>query len=268
MMAHEQKILLCFDVETTGFITGVGPNKIYPYVTQVSFVLYDLTNLRLMEIYNKYIDIPQDVPITEEITKLTGVTREKCNAGVSMVDAVQSFHRAWLMCTTAIAHNIDFDYKILQNEYTRNEEKLYIPMLFSCPNNWGLHPELFCTMKKTVNICKLPMKPKSVPTPTPVPVPSVVSQLRQTAIGDTIASIVPLPANAVKRPPYSSGYKNPKLSELYEFLFDETPQDLHNSLIDTLVCLKCYLRVRHSVLVDYRVEPVETDSYRVYVTLA
>jgi DNA polymerase-3 subunit epsilon len=35
-------------------------------------------------------------------------------------------------------------------------------------------------------------------------------------------------------------YKNPKLIETYEFLFNETPKGLHNSMQDVWACLRCF----------------------------
>ena len=37
--------------------------------------------------------------------------------------------------------------------------------------------------------------------------------------------------------------KFPRLNELYEHLFGETPKELHNSYVDVLACLKCYLEM-------------------------
>ena len=37
--------------------------------------------------------------------------------------------------------------------------------------------------------------------------------------------------------------KPPKLVELYEKLFNETPSGLHNSMIDVFVCLRCYFMI-------------------------
>jgi DNA polymerase-3 subunit epsilon len=39
------------------------------------------------------------------------------------------------------------------------------------------------------------------------------------------------------------GYKWPKLSELHQFLFEESPANLHNALIDVIVCLRCYYKL-------------------------
>ena len=40
--------------------------------------------------------------------------------------------------------------------------------------------------------------------------------------------------------------KHPKLIELYEKLFDQRPSNLHNSLVDVLVCFRCYYKMRYN----------------------
>ena len=41
--------------------------------------------------------------------------------------------------------------------------------------------------------------------------------------------------------------KNPKLSELYEHLFCRVPNNLHNSMIDVVVCLRCFLKMCYNI---------------------
>ena len=41
--------------------------------------------------------------------------------------------------------------------------------------------------------------------------------------------------------------KYPKLSFLHEFLFHEEANNLHSSMIDVLVCVRCYMKLMHSV---------------------
>lgn len=40
--------------------------------------------------------------------------------------------------------------------------------------------------------------------------------------------------------------KHPKLIELYEKLFDQRPSNLHNSLMDVVVCFRCYYKMRYN----------------------
>jgi DNA polymerase III epsilon subunit-like protein len=281
------KIILCFDVETTGLPPKKG-NHTYPYITQLSFILYDMTNSRLIDAYDAYINVPQEIEITEEITQLTGATREKCDAGVSMADAITAFHEAWMVSSVMVAHNMEFDFKFLQQEYLRNSAVLSdrnIPMLFDHPNQWGVYPEAYCTMKASIDICKLPKfvrKAKIIPDKTPlIPIsemsgsniiksPSIELSnekcskkiVKKIPIESTEPIVVPTYApvynDIVTKKPYNQDrYKYPTLTELYTFLFDETPKgQLHNSLIDTLVCLKCYMRIKHSLIAEYSVDVV------------
>ena len=50
-----------------------------------------------------------------------------------------------------------------------------------------------------------------------------------------------------KNPKYPPSKKWPRLNELYTKLFDGATVDgLHNSMIDVLACLRCYLKMRHN----------------------
>ena len=39
-------------------------------------------------------------------------------------------------------------------------------------------------------------------------------------------------------------YKYPKLSELYKLLFNQLPKNCHNSMVDVLICLRCYIKYK------------------------
>jgi len=49
-----------------------------------------------------------------------------------------------------------------------------------------------------------------------------------------------LTRNILKLPGYK-GYKSPKLSELYEFIFKKKPEGIHNSLKDTEILVEIYM---------------------------
>jgi hypothetical protein len=65
---------------------------------------------------------------------------------------------------------------------------------------------------------------------------------------DTTTSMHPLLIDVLENNvPEQKKYKKwPKLVELYFALFDENPDGLHNSMMDVLVCLRCYLKMRHN----------------------
>lgn len=63
----------------------------------------------------------------------------------------------------------------------------------------------YCTMKKTTELCKIPKKNNKT--------------------GEIY-------------------WKYPRLSELYEKLFHETPHGCHNAMADVIFCLRCYVKVK------------------------
>jgi len=62
--------------------------------------------------------------------------------------------------------------------------------------------------------------------------------------------------NIIKENPYTGKLepKYPKLIELHKTLFKTEPSNLHNSLIDVIVCFRCF----HYL--TYNVDPVETND--------
>ena len=62
--------------------------------------------------------------------------------------------------------------------------------------------QYFCTMKNTVELCRI---------------------------------------EAVSKKDGSKYFKYPTLSELHNFIFKEIPQNTHNSLVDILICLRCFV---------------------------
>lgn len=59
--------------------------------------------------------------------------------------------------------------------------------------------------------------------------------------------------------------KFPKLAETYFHLFQKVPENLHNSMVDTLVCLKCYLKMRFNIDMeeDKFMELISTLTYTI-----
>jgi len=215
------RTVIIFDVETTGLLPKnnqpIRPMQSvnlsdYPYITQISFIVYDTEAKIIRTTYNAYINIPEDVIISPFITELTGVTRDICNKGVSICDALITLYNTYVCCDQIIAHNIEFDSDLIRVELERNWKKI----MQTCPFIMGmrnfhhrLNPRMACTMRHTIDLCN------------------------------------------IQRYNTRGLYKKfPKLAELYATLFCDgdansrlMPQNLHNSLMDTLVCLRCYLEL-------------------------
>lgn len=215
--------IMIFDVETTGLIPrnmpkdgSLTPIDVYPYILQLSFIVYDLGKKEIIQTYNEYIRVSDKVFISPIITNITRITRELCDEkGVDIVDALHAFYNAYLICNTIIAHNIAFDQTLIEVEVHRNlnclyERKLNPLCLFNTLFNKINNIRLYCTMKQGKDICNILVERKP---------------------DAKITNIV---------------YKKfPKLSELHQKLFNSVPDNLHDASIDTRACLRCYLKMNH-----------------------
>ena len=236
---HYRRALI-FDVETTGLIPKPNPANATParldacpYITQLSFVVYHFTTNRVMESYDAYIAVPEEIPIVERITEITGVTRELIREkGVPILDALMALYEACMKCDVIIAHNIEFDSNMVTIEIARNAELIAqaginmkpLHMLFTPEFNANYEMDMYCTMKASIDLC-------SIMTEYPAHIEFGPQTLAQT--------------NFPKPAPKPRVYKKfPKLSELHQTLFGSIPENLHNSLIDVLVCLRCFLKIR------------------------
>ena len=218
--------VIVFDCETTGLYKSDFWGVIEgtePYITQFSYLVYNTNTHRIVKIVDRYILLPENVSIDPEAEKITGITKEMCREkGVPIQTALAEFYHDYISCDKAIAHNFEFDCNVLRAEIRRNMTIL----LATCP----LILEIFrlrflierdmqcvCTMLTTTDLCKL--EHKTPPSQTTLMLESV----------------------GIPR-----SYKWPKLSELHNHLFGYVPDNLHNSLMDILVCLRCYLFLREN----------------------
>ena len=184
---------LIFDTETTGLPKynekGI---KIYPHVVQLSWVLYNGETNNIESEQDKIVLLPEGMEVPQETIAIHGINTEKMRAeGIKPEIVIDEFIEDLSKCDMIIGHNIDFDKKIMFEEFRRNHKFDY---------RLGKRPA-YCTMTMGKNICK------------------------------------------IKRVDKKTGemyYKKPKLTELHEYLFNEKPSNLHNSLIDVLVTCRCF----------------------------
>jgi DNA polymerase III epsilon subunit-like protein len=226
---------MVFDVETTGKLNKNAPLDQQPHIIQLSFVIYDLQDRRIIKKFDSYVNIPQNIEISDFIKGLTGATREKCDRGMDILDVLDEFYNAYFWCDEIVAHNIDFDIQMVLYEIERNREELmkkmpYCSTIFNTIYEKVNRIERFCTMKRGTNFC------------------DIILPIMNNNIIDTTSSMHPLLMDVLEQnvPEKKPFKKWPKLSELYFALFGETPDGLHNSMMDVLVCLRCYLKMRHS----------------------
>jgi DNA polymerase III epsilon subunit-like protein len=239
--AIEIERTLIFDVETTGFPnTKTTDITKQPYITQLSFIIINIFKETGKPIrydtereYNHYIAVPSDVVIPKRVVELTGITNTKCKIeGVPIEDALFEFYQEFVESNFIVSHNIDFDSKMILIEMERNYQKVkdlgcWTPYaIFNSLFNRLYNIQIYCTMENGRNLTNFSSRSKTA---------SAVSRTGSTASMTSTAST----------PVVRNYRKAPKLIELYTFLYPERPAPvgLHDSLVDTKVCMECYLRM-------------------------
>lgn len=148
---------LIFDVETTGLIKRDEKTnkKIYPYVVQLSWVLFD-GDSRMIEKEEDYIiRLPEYVLIPKISEEIHGISNRRMRAeGKNIKSVLKQIYSDISQASILVAHNIDFDISILYEEFKRNEFYWGLKKLRELPR--------YCTMYMSKNICKIEKKnPKS-----------------------------------------------------------------------------------------------------------
>jgi DNA polymerase III epsilon subunit-like protein len=222
-------IIAVFDTETTGLPKSKIINNLslslWPYIVQFSYIIYDTELKKIIKTVDLVIKIPENINISDEVSDIHGITNFISQTSPHTIEeALIHFGNDYLNYNIdlIVGHNLSFDINMLKVELMREisiqQNLLYKRMfsqLFEDLNDIKPEsPELYCTMQKSIELCNLKMKTK-----------------------------------------YGKEYvKFPKLSELHMKLFNSSPRNLHNSLNDVLICLRCYY------MLEYKVDIIEIDS--------
>ena len=141
--------ILVIDTETTGLPkrnTSIYKTEEWPYIIQLSFILFDTISLNIIYKYNEYIKPPENITISQDSFNIHKISNEFVNKnGINIVDALTSLNTILMMSDLIIGHNISFDKQIIIVEFIRNNIKSNLT-----------NQKYFCTMKNYVNYCKIP----------------------------------------------------------------------------------------------------------------
>lgn len=215
--------VLVFDVETTGLPIGKNPSisqlDNWPYIVQLSYIMYDTLANEIDLSYNEILKLPEYIDISEESIKLHKITKEiNQTIGIDRRIALQTFNVALKRADIVVGHNISFDKRMIMVECARNA-------VYHRFNDKGVKKDEYCTMKNSVDVCKIEK-------------------------------------TSFKGEKY---FKYPTLSELYNHLFQEIPKNTHNSFVDVLLCLRCYIKLIHNQdlrqINDEFCDMIECDSF-------
>ena len=78
-----QNIVMVFDTETS----GLPPKELHkqldklPTIVQLSFVLFDINEKKIIKTYNKYIKQPEATDFNSQAFKITKITKSMCDDG-------------------------------------------------------------------------------------------------------------------------------------------------------------------------------------------
>jgi len=267
---------IIFDVETTGFPNKIASLDNQPYITQLSFIVIEvykyeknelLYDYKVIKEVNNYIRIPENIAIPSKITELTGINNDLCNReGINIVDILSTFYNEYITSNYIVSHNIDFDSKMMLIELERNYFQLIklgciTPFaLFNNMFNSINNIKLYCTMTEGKHITNIYIQYKgntSTTTSTNTNTSSNTQTLDKSktslSVSSSINSILQYCNNIeddkCNSPTPKMYKKNPKLIELYKHLYPDNPipANLHNSLVDTKVCMDCFLKMKYFI---------------------
>jgi len=217
-------LILVFDTETTGLPKTKIINKdvlhLWPYIVQFSYIIFDTELKTLIKMKDCIIRIPDFITISEENSKIHGITNDiSLSKGVNIIDVLNEFFIDFSSVDYIVGHNISFDLNMIRAELNRvivnsnnNKEILEFQTQLVIINT---SKNIYCTMKESIELCAIETKDK---------------------FGRT----------------YN---KFPKLIELYQKLFNLTPNNLHNSFNDVIVCLRCFMKLKYDKdIVEYSTE--------------
>ena len=91
----DNNFILIFDTETSGLWPKDTKDKVksnYPYIVQLSFIIYDESKNEVVRTYNKYIKQSDEIDFNSQAFKINKITKEMCDNGVSITEALNEFY--------------------------------------------------------------------------------------------------------------------------------------------------------------------------------
>jgi len=162
--------------------------------------------------------VPDGFIIADENAKIHGITTEISLAqGTNLQPVLEEFFADFDAADHIVGHNVSFDINMIKAELQRLIMNSFDEKLEDYLTKINTSTKFYCTMQETIELCAIEMKDK-----------------------------------------YGRPYKKfPKLVELYQKMFGVTPKNLHNSLNDVIVCLRCFIKLKYEIDIVERSEEVK-----------
>ena len=215
--------VLFFDTETNQFcpknmnetsLQDVNVN-ILPHIVQFSYIIYEFSkkNGRTCKIVDHIIKLPEKIGITQECTDIHGITKKmSLEKGIPVDHVIMNFLYDFESVDFVIGHNLEFDLKMVLIELQR-----------------------IVKFNKNIGDTKM--------------VDYYLDKIHKLTNYENYYCTMKESIELCKIERENSRgkyFKFPTLTELHEFCFSSSPSNLHNSLNDVAVGLRCFGKLEYS----------------------
>ena len=195
---------------------------LWPHIVQFSYIIFDTETNKIVKIKDSIIKVPDGFTISEENAKIHGITTEiSLEKGVSLQPVLEEFFTDLNTVDHIVGHNVSFDLNMIKAELQRLTIECFnvdeVTKFQEYTTKLNTSKNIHCTMQETIDFCAIELKDK-----------------------------------------FGRTYKKfPKLIELYQKMFNVTPKNLHNSLNEVIVCLRCFIKLKYDIDIVERSEEVK-----------
>jgi DNA polymerase III epsilon subunit-like protein len=218
----------------------------WPSIVQLSYIIYDTENPNNIKIFNKYIDIPDNIIISDSSFDIHHISREKIEQEPAekkalISDVVLEFMDDIMKSDVKIvvAHNVRFDRKMIVAELLRLKKEPISPEIEKQLQFLMDHKKFICTMDATAPVCNIQM--------------AVHYKDKKTGEDKVFYKV-----------------KSPRLIESYQYYFGYQPsgEALHDAIIDVIICLRVFIKYKYNedvcgkneVVTDY-IKKISPEGY-------
>jgi len=208
--------VIIFDTETSGLpktkVINETTIKDWPHIVQLSYIIYDTDSDKIIKLSDNIVKIPDDITLTNENIKFHGINRDIMNEkGKHIVEILQELLSDIESVDIIVGHNIDFDINMVIAEIYRcamDTKNSSIKEINLPIIVQFQYMNRYCTMKNSIELCN-------------------IKKFSKTTGKEYI--------------------KFPTLSETYVNLFNEKPNNMHNSLNDVYACFRCFYKLKYNI---------------------
>jgi DNA polymerase III epsilon subunit-like protein len=209
--------VLVFDTETSGLsktkIINLSTIHLWPFIVQFSYIIFDTDTCSIAKMYDTIIKVKPYNVISEESSKIHGITNEiSTNKGVDIQQVLFDFCSDMNEVDLIVAHNINFDLPLIKVELLRCMQ-----------NNIDTNDTIYTLLKDNFE--------------------TILNKKEKYCTMENSIDLCKIERENSR----GKYFKFPTLTELHVYLFNVIPNNLHNSLNDILITLRCFMKMKYDV---------------------